>query len=132
MAKKSKHLKKSPSVNQLLLHLSAEVIEIQKKLDQKFYTDLVQFEKDIAHLPDMQKQFLLAAFPAHQQVSKYEINTRISWQKEKSVAAGIGINLLNLSADLRYQRKTSGDSFINIEVEQIPSPIHNHLKQKSK
>ena len=121
MPKRRLELEKRPTFQDLLDRCSVDIVEIQKKLDHRFYGDLKNFQKDISNLPKEQQELLMAAFPSHQRIKKHKIKTRMSWEMDRNIGAGLYIKLLNLSADIRLQRSVASDSFLQIELEKVPS-----------
>ncbi|MEM7103691.1 MAG: hypothetical protein AAF502_11205 [Bacteroidota bacterium] len=120
--------KKGPSVTELLESFAGDVVQIQKKLDDRFIIEANQFVADYLSVPEDHRTFLMPSAPQRQVLAKHEVSARIAWRKEKSIEASLSVSLLNLSADIRFQRETSTDSSITIEIEQIPltENLQNH------
>ena len=112
---------KQEPISELLSSLANSAVDIQKKWDAQFITDYEIFEKLLTETPAEYRDFLRPLVPARQRMSRYEVDVRIQFKKEKTVEADfqLGVQLLHFSADLRFQRDISKDSQIKICVEQI-------------
>ena len=117
-------MKKSDAapLSDLITNLASDVVTIQKNMDAQFEEDHQKYIALLAHTPEECREYLRPLAPVRQRLSKYDVNARISLQTEKTVGASlkIGVNLLNVSADMRFQRDTSKDNQISFHVKQIP------------
>ncbi|MEO1257612.1 MAG: hypothetical protein AAFZ15_02410 [Bacteroidota bacterium] len=116
------HTKKTTPLTDLIAHLATDLVDIQKALDAQFEKDIQQFEMLLSQTPATTRSYLLPLAPRRQRANKHEVEARIHWQQEKSSSGGltIGTQLLNFSADVRYQRNTENDCRLKIEIVQIP------------
>ena len=114
--------KKTAPLSDLIACLATDLVDIQKKLDAQFEKDIQQFEITISQIPETNRPYLLPLAPKRQRVSRHEVEARIHWQQEQSSAGSltIGTQLLNFSADVRYQRNTEADCRLKIEIAQVP------------
>lgn len=109
-------------LSNLMTHLASDVVAVQKNMDTQFEEDRRIFSRLLADTPEEFRPYLLPLAPHRQRVSTMEYDTRVQLQRGKTVGGsiGIGVFLLNVSADLRFQRDTSQDSQLRFFVEQIP------------
>ena len=115
---------KTTALTDIMADLACSIAQVQRQLDGQFEKDKKQLEDLMAKAPTEVRPLLTGLAPNRQLVRKHEVNARMRMQQEKTIGASvsIGVQLLNFSADLRFQRDTSKDSQINICVEQVPAP----------
>ena len=115
---------KTAPLTDLLTHLATDLANIQKQLDTQFENDIQQFKTLIAQTPEAARLYLSPLAPKRQIASKQEVVARLQWKQENSSGSSlrIGPQLLNFSADVRFQRSTESDCRLRIVLEQIPLP----------
>lgn len=109
----------------LCAKLVADIVRSQHQLDAQYEKDLLLFEKLIHQTPETHQAYLLPLAPKRQLMKQTEIHTRVQLQQQhsKESSIGIGVQMMNFSADMRFQRDTNQDAWIRIEIEQAPMPI---------
>ena len=88
-------------------------------MDLHFENDIQRYKKLIAQTPEDARPFLIPLAPKRQKIMQHNVTARLQWQQEKTTASQIslGVQMLNLSADLSYQRSTENDSTFSICIE---------------
>ena len=109
------------SLISLISELASGAVEIQRTFNQRFETEEKKYEFLLASTPPQLRQYLAPLAPRRQQLLSHEVQARIKLYKEitREGKVRLGTILLNLSADLRYQRNTESDYQIKIHVQQI-------------
>ncbi len=112
-------------LSRLISNLASEAVTVQKNIDAQFEEDCQRFSQLIANTPEGYQEYLWPFAPPRQRLSNFEVKARIQLQQEKTIGGSIaiGVHLLNISADLRFQRDTSQDCQLKFSIKQIPVHI---------
>lgn len=106
----------SASLAQLISQFSRDAIQVQQRLNDDYQTQLT--------LPFLPNQYLLGDF---------SVKLRCRLEQQLKLKVGIEVDLLNLSVDMRFQRNAEEDSWIEVQVQQLPvTPPGEHSSSEAK